>query len=324
MRQRLTQVTVEMMPDPSVAIGQACRMFGRARIEQESRRLHGGATNHNNLCLDLLFRARLRVDVGDGVRQTLAVDQDLAGKGILPQGEIAGSAGFGQHAIGRAEDGRHVASIHAVATIMARRPLIVRLGQDCLAHRNEGDAHRVCGPLHNVFAAAPRDGGQIILSRRQDFQMIVIPANPNDLFDAIVIGCEFLIAQRPVFFDAVQGPLFEISRGVAQSDGVPMHGSAPEDAHSIDRDVIAIDVGDGFGDIPLIEGGLLLTAKSSERQLVGPFVGEQFPRLDLLSCFEHDDFSAALAEFLGHDAAGGAGPDDADVEVFVFAQEASV
>jgi hypothetical protein len=120
---------------------------------------------------------------------------------------------------------------------MARRPLIVRPGEDCLAHRNEGDAHRARGPLHNVFAAAPGDGGQIILARRQDFQMIVVAANPDDLFDAIVIGFEFLIAQRPVFLDALQRPLFEISRGVAQGNGVPMQGSAPEGAHSIDRDV---------------------------------------------------------------------------------------
>jgi len=32
----------------------------------------------------------------------------------------------------------------------------------------------------------------------------IVPANPDDLFDAIVIGCEFLITQRPVFLHALQ------------------------------------------------------------------------------------------------------------------------
>ena len=39
-----------------------------------------------------------------------------------------------------------------------------------------------------------------------------------------------------------------------------------------------------------------------------------------LPCFQHHYFGAAFAEFLGHDAAGGAGADDTDIEVFVFAQ----
>src|SRR5277367_2791149 len=102
-----------------------------------------------------------------------------------------------------------------------------------------------------------------------------------------------------------------------------MHGSAAEDAHAIDRDVIGISVGNGFCYVALIERGLLLTAEAAKWQLVGPLVGEQLPRLDSLPCFQHHYFSAAFAEFLGHDAASGAGADDADIEVFVFAQSFS-
>jgi hypothetical protein len=68
--------------------------------------------------------------------------------------------------------------------------------------------------------------------------MIVVTANADYLFDAIVIGCNFLIGQRPVFLDALQGPLFKVSGSVAQGNRVPMQGSAPEGAYSIDRDVI--------------------------------------------------------------------------------------
>ena len=159
-----------------------------------------------------------------------------------------------------------------------------------------------------------------MLACGQYFKMVVVAANPDDLLDAVVVGCDLLVGYGPVFLDALQRPLFEISGGVAEGDGVPMHGSAAEDAHSIDGDGIAIGVGNGSCYVALVEGDLLLTPEPAKGQFVRPLVGEQFPRLDLFSCFQHDDFSAAFAELLSHDAPGGAGAEDADVESFFFAQ----
>ena len=61
-----------------------------------------------------------------------------------------------------------------------------------------------CGPLQNMLAATPGDGRQIMLAGRQDLQMVVVAANPDDLFDAIVVRFEFFVGQRPVFFHALR------------------------------------------------------------------------------------------------------------------------
>ncbi len=46
-------------------------------------------------------------------------------------------------------------------------------------------------------------GRQIVLAGRQNLQMVIVAANPNDLFDAIVVRFDFLVGQRPVFLDAL-------------------------------------------------------------------------------------------------------------------------
>ncbi len=107
--------------------------------------------------------------------------------------------------------------------------------------------------------------------------MIIVAANTDDLFDAVVVGGYFFIGERPVFLDALQRPLFEISRSIAQGYGVPMQGSAPKSAHSIDRYIVGIGIGDRFCNVPLIKGYLLLSAESPKGQFVRPLVREQLP-----------------------------------------------
>ena len=54
-------------------------------------------------------------------------------------------------------------------------------------------------------------------------------------------------------------------------------------------------------------------------------MGQQFPVGDAAPRLQHDDFGPAFAEFFCHDAAGGARPNDANVEAIrTFTQRTSL
>src|ERR1700722_7523903 len=98
--------------------------------------------------------------------------------------------------------------------------LIIGLGQNGLAHRNEVDIQSIRGALKDVLAAPPRQWRQVMLSTRQDFQPVIIAADTDDLLHALIVGGELLVGERPIVLDAGKRPLAEIRRRVSKGDGV--------------------------------------------------------------------------------------------------------
>src|SRR5205823_4144664 len=86
---------------------------------------------------------------------------------------------------------------------------------------------------------------------------------------------DLLVAQRPVFFDAVHRPFFEILRCVAEHYGIPMHGPAPHHAYSVHTHPIAVFIANRTGHVSLVEGRLLLAMKPAVRQFVRPLMREE-------------------------------------------------
>ena len=187
------------------------------------------------------------------------------------------------------------------------------LGSKRFSHRNQPDAHGIGGPLENVLAAAPGNRAQVALARRQNFKTIVVAANSDDLLNALIVRCYFLIGDGPVFLDALHGPFFEIPRRITQRDRIPMHGSSADDTHPVHADLIGIGVADGLDNVSLIERRLLFGPQTAVRQLVGPFVRGKLCVRHLAPGFEDDNFGAPLAKFFSHHAAGGTRPDNANV-----------
>ena len=108
------------------------------------------------------------VNKGNRARPAFAIHQNFAGQRILPKGEFSGGGGFGQRASRRSEDRGNVAAIHAVAAIMAGRAVVIGLGQNRLAHRNERNIQGVRGALQDLLTAPPGQRRQVMLAPGQD------------------------------------------------------------------------------------------------------------------------------------------------------------
>lgn len=196
---------------------------------------------------------------------------------------------------------------------MACGAIIVVAGEESFPDRDYFCTHAGDVAAQNLFAATERKRRKIVAAGGEGFYTVVVAADADHLLDALVIGRELVVGERPIDVDAVEAVFAEVGGRVAEDDGVPVNGAASEDTDAVDADVVGLLVADGVFEVGGIEELLLFAAKAAELHVGGPAVGAEAAGFDFGSGFEEDDFRAAFAEFLGDDSACGAGPDDADV-----------
>ncbi len=109
---------------------------------------------------------------------------------------------------------------------MAGGTIIVIAGQESFPHRDYFRAHPCDIAAQDLFAASQWKGRQIVAAGGQGFNAVVIAADADHLFNALVVRGEFFVGQRPVDIDAVETVFAEVGGRVAQDYGVPMNGAA--------------------------------------------------------------------------------------------------
>ena len=196
---------------------------------------------------------------------------------------------------------------------MAGGPIVIVPGEQGFADRDNARAHALDITLQNLLAAAQGQRRKVVLPGGQCIDPVVIAAHADHFLDAVIIRGDFLVAERPVRFDAVERALAEIRGGIAENDGVPVHGSPAQHPDAVDAHVIGLLVANGGANVAGVEEVLLFGAVAPVFEFVRPAVCPELVRFHLGARFEQDYLGAALAEFLRDNAAGGPGANHADV-----------
>ena len=135
-------------------------MSRRPGVQKQPRRLYGGAADYYDFRPDGLLLAGVSVHKRHSTSAAFVVNENLARKGILLQREIARRLRLRDHRGGTVKHCRDVASVHAVATVVARRAIIIRLGDDRFPHRHHGNTHVLEGAIENPLAQRQGSGGR--------------------------------------------------------------------------------------------------------------------------------------------------------------------
>src|SRR5579875_2159278 len=199
-----------------------------------------------------------------------------------------------------------------MTAIVAGRAIVVRHREHRLAHWNQRNTHLLRSPRQNALTATHGNGRQIVIAGGDNLQMVVPPRNADNPFDAIVIGRQFLVAQRPIFFNSRQRPLPKILRCIAQSDGIPMQCPPTENPDAVHSDRVRVFVANRRN-VLRVKEGLLLAPKPAIRQLIRPPMGKKARRGNFLARFEHDYLGAAFGKLFRDHSSGCARPNHTHV-----------
>src|SRR5215472_14528523 len=196
-------MAVKMASDNAARIGEPVWIPARPGIEQQARGFDGGAAHDHDSGAGFLLLPRLAVDDRNRAGQTVLIKKDLPRESILAQREVARAPGLGKHAAGCGVNRRYIATIHAVAAVMARGTVIVSAREQRFSYGDDRNPHGRDGALQNGLAAAERQRRQIMLSGGKDLQSVVVAADADHLLDAVVIRRDVVVGDGPIGFDAV-------------------------------------------------------------------------------------------------------------------------
>ena len=117
------------------------------------------------------------------------------------------------------------------------------LGGERLAHGDDPGAELLRGASENAFLATQRQRPDETAVRK-DLHVLARPTDDHQLFGAIVVGRQLVVTDRPVFFNAVDGPFAKISGGETKRNGIPVRSASADHTATGDRDAVAL-IGDG-------------------------------------------------------------------------------
>ena len=295
-------------------------MAARARVEEEARRLAGARRHHDDARPHVAVLAGGGVHVGDAGREALGVRRHLPGHGPGHDPEPPGGERRGQQDGRRREVGVGRAAAAALAAVVAGRPVAERPREDREARGDDGDAEALAGLLDRELVAARLRG------RHEDAVRLVLDPlvraeDPDHLVEAVVIGLEVLVADRPVVAEAVAAAALEVPGAEAERDATPVVRAAAEHAAAEPHEAGAR--GDGVGlalDVPAALAGVELAEGPPAVALAAPgrvvVPGEHRPvlaRVPGLPGLEHHDLGPGLGEDLRRHPAAGPRPHDAHV-----------
>ena len=329
-------------------VGDAVRMPGRFRVEQNPHGLGRARRQHDDAGLERAFFAGDFVDADDAGRLAVLVHGHLADHGVGQEVEIAGRQRGRQVNRRGLVVGAGGATPAAIGRPETRGARAHRVGEDALGGgilRVEFRRDRVGVLLHAEHGAVNRDDGQAEflgvflreefagagLRRREQtavgrvgrvFETVVGAVNADEHLDLVVVGRDIVVADRPVEPETVARVGFEIVGPVTQGDAAPVVGAAAEHPRAPPPELagrIARRAGVRLaGHLPTaVDRGVVETkrlvrcARAPERRLGGRLKHRGlFDRIVISPGLEHEHLHALHRERVSGLAAGGAGTDD--------------
>src|SRR4030095_7997420 len=130
------------------------------------------------------------------------------------------------------------AAAAALAAVMARRPAVQRLGQDREPDGNAPDVQALGGLLDQQLVAT-RLGRRLEDTVRIVGQSFVRSEEADVPVDAVVVGLEVVVGDRPVVTEAVEALAAEVVRTEAKGNAAPVIGAAAQHARAEPVEAIA-------------------------------------------------------------------------------------
>ena len=308
----------EVLADDAARVAEALRKARRLRVEQQPRGFAGARRQHHDPPAHVILAAGGLVDVADAARQAGLVNGDFARHGVGGDRQASGRERRRQQYRGRREIGMRGTAAPALAAVMTRRPAVQRLRQDREPDRDAPDVQALRGLLDQQLVAAR------LRRRLEDAVRIVgqpfIRSEEADVsVDAVVVGLEVVVGDRPVVAEAVEALASEIVRPEAERNAAPVIGAAAEHARAEPVESIA-----GRRRVwltferPAAPAGVELAElalgnrQASPRRLVRPRHHLRVAaRVEHHAGFEHQDVRAGFGQHLrGHAAARARANDD--------------
>jgi hypothetical protein len=181
---------------------------------------------------------------------------------------------------------------------------VPRLGQVMQA-----DADGLAGAGEEAIRVAEREGGQgegRAPGRRP--RIVGEAGDPQRGLGARVVGLEMLVADRPVLGDPVESAQPEVTGVEPNRVALPVKGAPADTARAAPHQGEGDAASRGVGVEPGQQGLPWVLALDEAARVLGPPI-EVVPRARL----QDRDLDPTPAELRGHDAAGGARADDADL-----------
>ena len=100
---------------------------------------------------------------------------------------------------------------------------------------NQIDAQTTAGLTPKLLGAAKRRRRRVEVTVGKFCQPFARADDADEALGFAIEGCELLIGERPVGFDAVQRSLAEVVFGKAQRDTVPVQAAPAEHANPVRR-----------------------------------------------------------------------------------------
>ncbi len=329
-------VSGEIVAENSAGICETVGMLGRCRVEQDARGFLGLGAKDDDARMDFFLLLCDAVDIKDaGGAILIGIHQDFVGHGVRNERAVLRAQSVRDGTERRVEIGVGHAAALAGATIVAGAAAVERLRKI----RGPAGHRRAAELLLDVvakqrFLAGERHRG-LELSVGKMFEALFGAADADVLFDEVVIGLDVFVRERPIFAEAVAGSGFEIEVTVTKRNAAPDVGAAaghsnaphPEKRVAFGRGVRLFEiVGEPVSGVFVadVKDRLDRPRLSNEiRRHVAIFqieFGFVFGKVGVglrAAGFEQSDFEAGFREALARPAAGSAGANDDDIELFI-------
>src|SRR5262245_65899145 len=135
------EVVHQVMAEYAGRVGQAVFVMARFGVEQDSRRFHRSRAERDYFRVGFVSPPVFRIDEFDAARLAgLRIEQDAMDRRAGAQGEILAPDQLWDDRVERRKPRRRLASVIAIAAVMAGRTPVAIAQNDRFANRNDWDA----------------------------------------------------------------------------------------------------------------------------------------------------------------------------------------
>ena len=233
----------EILPDDSARVCEAVRKLRRLRVEHQARGLARARGKHDHARISVPLGAALRIDVRHAAGEPAIVQRDFAGHRVGDERQSSRLERRRDQHIGRREIRVRLAAAAALPAVVTRHSAIVRLRDHREARGNAPDVEPVGRVLHHQLVAARRWRRQKIAARMVR-QIVVVAEDSDQLVDAIVVGSEIRVCDRPVVTQPIATLRPEILGAEAKRDAPPVIGASTDHSRAPPPEVGALGVGE--------------------------------------------------------------------------------